>query len=343
MATMRGMVFLGDRRATVKEFPVPKPGRGEVLVRIKAAAICGSDLHFFRWPRKKINPERIVGHEPAGVVERIGEGVENVKEGDRVWVYHYIVCGRCRFCLSGNWMLCPQRKGLGWHVDGPDADYLLIPASNCFHLPDELTFIDGVFLACNAATSYSALRKLEVSEPETLAIFGLGPVGLAAVKLAKAIGCRVIGIDLKPFRLELARRVGADVVIAADGDVVGKVNELTQGEGVGKVLDTSGSPVAQGLAVQIAKVQGTIALVGLGGIDEPGKTNLDPGTVVFKELRVVGSFVSPIHYCCDLVSFMLRHNLHFDDIVTHRVPLEKAPDAMELVEAGNTGKVIIEG
>lgn len=173
---MRGVVFLGDGKLAVKDFETPKPGRGEVLVRTKAAAICGSDIFMYHQPRSRYEgrPEIIAGHEPAGIVEAVGEGVTMVKPGDRVTLYHYIGCGKCNQCLAGYRQWCAETKGLGSRIHGADADFVLVNEDNCFILPDQLSFIDGAFMACAAGTSYSALSKLQLNGKNNLVVLGLG-------------------------------------------------------------------------------------------------------------------------------------------------------------------------
>ena len=193
---MKGVVLLGDGELAVKEFEDPKPGRGEVVVRTKAAGICGSDIHMLHSPKKRHEgrPEMIAGHEGAGIIEEIGEGVTMVEPGNRVSIYHYIGCGKCRHCLAGYRQWCRETKGMGLGVHGADADFILTKEDNCYVMPEELSFIDGAFMACGAGTAYSALSKLRPNGTSTLAVFGLGPVGLAGVIMAKAMGAQVVAI-----------------------------------------------------------------------------------------------------------------------------------------------------
>lgn len=187
---MRGAVPLGNRNIEVRSIPDPEPGPGEAVVAVKSAGICGSDLHAFRktWEGLGERQGLAIGHEAAGLVHAVGPGVARDLVGQRVSVYHYRGCGLCRHCLSGYYMLCPDKRGYGWHVHGADADFLLTDARNCCRLPDALTFEDGSIVACAAGTAYAALRRLEAVEGDGLtAIVGLGPVGLTAALLAQAL------------------------------------------------------------------------------------------------------------------------------------------------------------
>jgi len=343
---LRGLVFLGNKKAELREFSDPEPDINEVVVKIKVSALCGSDLHFYRSESQYLNLGVISGHEPSGIVHKIGKCVKNVKIGDRVSVHHYISCGNCRHCLAGNKMFCEERLGLGWKAHGANADYLLINAENCLKLPDELSYIDGAFIACIAGTTFSALKKLNPSGKDTLAIFGLGPVGLTAGLIAKAMGTRIIGLEIDEKRIALAKNIGIEKVInVAKNNCVEELKRLTNRMGPNKIIETSGNLDAQKNAVEAASIQGEIALIGLSGVVGPSaKTSMgvDPAKIIFKELKIMGSFVMPVGYYYELSDFINVNKINFEQIVTHRFPLEKANEALEIFDKGGTGKVIFE-
>jgi propanol-preferring alcohol dehydrogenase len=242
---MRGVVLTGEQGVEVREFPDPVPGPGEVVVRLRASAICGSDLPAYNAPKegRRDREMLIQGHEPSGIVESVGPGVTTVQPGDRVTVYHYLGCGHCEQCAAGYLQWCRDARGLGSHVHGGDADLLLIDECNALKLPDELSFVDGAAIACVAGTTFSALSKIAPSGRDTLAVFGLGPVGLTGVMFGKAMGARVIGVGRRAVRLDLARRLGADEVIDIDDvpESGRRLLELTDGLGVSAAYETSGS------------------------------------------------------------------------------------------------------
>ena len=218
---MRGVVPLGEGRVEVREVPDPHPGPGEAVVALRNAGICGSDLHTAHRSWQEIGERQnlVIGHEASGVVAEVGAGVSPALVGTRVSVYHYRGCGLCRHCLAGEIVFCAGKRGYGWHVHGADADFLLTDARNCCPLPDELTHLDGSFLACAAGTAYAALRKLEaVAGAPTCAVVGLGPVGLAAALLARAMGWRVIGLDRVAERRAYAEAQGITTVAPSEGD-----------------------------------------------------------------------------------------------------------------------------
>jgi propanol-preferring alcohol dehydrogenase len=340
---MRGVLFPGDRRAVVESFPDPVPGPRQVVVRMRVAAVCGSDLHNYRASAETLvarGQNRIIpGHEPCGDVAALGPDVRNVRVGDRVVVYHYLGCGHCKHCLSGYMQWCPERKGYGGPIHGSDADLVLTNEVNCLPLPAELSYVDGAFIACQAATAYSALLKLAPAGKDTLAVFGLGPVGLCGVLVGKALGTRVVGVDLLEERLDLARRLGADEVISAGSeDVAKRLKELTSGEGPGLAFETSGSGAAHQQLLDSLAFGGKAALVGFGARDRT--VNLTE--IIGRQLTLMGSFVSPIGMFWDLAAFLLRRRIPLESMVTHRFGIEDAPEAFRLADSGRTGKVIFE-
>lgn len=335
---MRGVIFLGDRQAEVRDYPDPQPGLGEVVVQLKAGGLCGSDLHLYRQTAaQRAGNTMIPGHEPCGVVARLGAGVTNVQVGDRVSVYHYRGCGYCNHCLSGNLMWCDDRRGYGGPIHGSDADLILTDARNCLPLPAELSFAVGAMMACNAGTAFSSISKLRPSGADTVAIFGQGPVGLAGTLFAKAMGARVIGIDPIAERRDLARTLGADETIdPTTDDPVKAIQDLTHGEGAEGAYETSGSAAGQNGAVDGLRLGGRAVFVGIGHNDK----TLSPSQIIGRQLTLMGSFVLPIHMYYDMLRFIQDRRIPLEALVTHRFPIEKAPEAFTLFDSGKTGKVI---
>ena len=337
---MKGIVFLGDRRAEVREFPDPEPGRGEVVVRMKAAGLCGSDLHTYRQPAaQRAGNLTIPGHEPSGVVESVGPCVTRVRLGDRVSVFHYRGCGHCKHCRAGYLQWCPDRRGYGGPIHGSCADLLLTDERNCLPLPEELSFVHGAAIACFLGTAFAALRKVSPSGKDTLAVFGQGPVGMGGTLVGKALGARIICVEPIVERRALAQRLGADVVLnPADGDVADAIRELTGGVGADLAFETAGSAAAQDAAVSCLRRGGRGVFVGFGN-SEP---TFNLARIIGSQLTLMGSFVMPIFMYWDLVDFILAHRLPVEDMVTHRFAIEQGPEAFELFDGGHTGKVILE-
>lgn len=342
---MKGLVFLGDRKAEVRDFPEPEAGPGEVVVRMKASGLCGTDLHLYRQTAaERPDVDRIVGHEPSGIVESVGHGVSTVRVGERVSVYHYRGCGHCTQCLGGNIMWCPDRRGYGGPIGGSHADFILTDARNCLPLSDELSFADGAIMACGAGTAFSAMRKLQVSGEDTVVVFGQGPVGLCGLLIAWAMGARVIAVEPVSERRALSRELGAEEAINPDeADVAAAVRDLTGGEGAALAFETSGNPAARRGAAECLRLGGKAAFVGLGSVGR-GQDSLQipAGQLISRQLTLMGSFVMPIHIYRSLTDLIIRRQVPLTKMITHRFPIEDAPEALELFDTGRTGKVIFE-
>ncbi|HEX8966846.1 MAG TPA: alcohol dehydrogenase catalytic domain-containing protein, partial [Chloroflexota bacterium] len=260
---MRGLVFKGNRQVGLEEFPDPAAGPGEVVIAIRASGICGSDLNLYRKP--SFDRAVICGHEPCGVVIERGPGVseQQAPAGQRVMIHHYRGCGRCWLCGMGYTQMCKQAEVMGTDIHGANAPYLLAPVSTLVELPDALTFAEGAAIACGTGTAYAALKRLDISGRDTLAIFGQGPVGLAATQLATAMGARVIAIDPEPERRSMAHALNAEVVLdPTSTDCVAEIRELTHGDGADATLDCSGHPTARVDCARAARPWGRACFVG---------------------------------------------------------------------------------
>ena len=366
---MRGVVPLGGGRVEVREVPDPRPGPGEAVVALRNAGICGSDLHTAHRSWEEIGERQnlVIGHEASGVVAEVGAGVSPALVGTRVSVYHYRGCGLCRHCLAGEIVFCAGKRGYGWHEHGADADYLLTDARNCCPLPDELTHLDGSFLACAAGTAYAALRKLEaVPGAPTCAVVGLGPVGLAAAILARAMGWQVIGLDRVAERRAYAEAQGITTVSApandhgagtppaqgggpeapagrvesAPGPLTVAVQAVTGGADPGRVFDASGSEAGLAAALEVVGRGGRVVTVGRGMWPLSFAPQVNVADLIRKQAQVMGSWVLPVHYYYDLVDLMVATGTSFAPLGAGRFPIDDAPRAFAKAEAPNTlGKV----
>jgi len=332
---MRGVVLLGNREVEIRDFPDPEPGPDEVIVRVEAAGICGSDLHVYR--SAKGHPDVIAGHETSGVVDRVGHHVENVKEGDRVIVYHAMGCGRCYQCLSGFHVYCVKGPWLlGSNVNGGDADLILARSIGCLKLPDKLSFVDGAIMSCAGGTAYQILKNLQVSGRDALAVFGLGPLGLSAVMIAKALGSMVIGCDPVRERREIARMLGCDhLVDPVQENAVETVRMLTGGRGADASVDFSGSSAGRKAAIDCVRPRGRIGWIGNG---DP-ETSV-PQYIIGRGLTLTGCWIFSIDTYDELARFLVDHRLSLEKMVTHRFPLESAPEAFRLFDTSKTGKIV---
>jgi len=318
-----------------------------VVIAIKASGLCGSDLRPYRAPageRAKVAVDgrlSICGHEPCGVVAEVGAGVAGVSVGDRVMIHHYSGCGVCRYCTTGWPQLCLRgdHKVCGLHRDGGNADYMLVDPEMCVPMPDELTHGEGAAIACGTGTAYQALKRLDVSGLDTLAVFGQGPVGLSATLLGSAMGARVVAVDPDEERLALARKHGAEVVINPEKDEpVEAIRQITHGEGADAALDATGIGPVRRQMVQSVRVWGRACLVGEGG----EMTVAPTPDIIHKHLNLMGSWTLSTIVMSELARWVLDRKIPLSEIITHRFPLAQAEAAFALFDKGGTGKVIFE-
>lgn len=346
MATMTGAVLPGNSTVELRDVEVPEPGHGEVLIRTKASTICGSDIRAIYHEHLGKGPEGyqgvIAGHEPCGQIEKTGPGCRRFGEGDRVIVYHISGCGVCNDCRRGYMISCTSetyRRAYGWQRDGGMAPYILAEEKDLVLLPDELTYTDGAQVACGFGTVYEGLEKIGISGNDAVLVTGLGPVGLAALMLAKALGAStLIGTDPVPERRELATTLGlADHVLPADADTVARVRELTGGRGVERAVDCSGADAGRQTAIRATRKWGRIVFLGEGGT-----VSFEPSPDILHDQKTIyGSWVTSIWRMEELVERLVRWGIHPEELVTHRFALEKADEAYALMASGKCGKVAI--
>jgi L-iditol 2-dehydrogenase len=337
---MRGVRFLGDRRAVVEAFPDPDPDLGEVVVEIRAAGLCGSDLHHYRAPADSADvPRVIVGHEACGVVISVGDGVDESLLGSRVVVNHHYGCGTCLRCRAGSPKHCVGTHGTyGFSDDGADAEVMVARASALAPMPDALGFEEGALVACGTGTAFAALARLQLTGGSVIAIFGQGPVGLGATLLASTMGAHVIAVDVVDERLELAGANGAhDVVDGRRGDAASAVLALTSGLGADLTLECSGTRKGRSGAVGSARIGGRVCFVGVGA---PTELDVSEG-IIGKELTCYGSWTFTSAGLRDCMAFISEREVPLADLITHRFPLEQAEEAFSVFDGGRTGKCVL--
>ncbi len=345
-SSMIGAVLPGNSTTEIREFPIPSPGYGEVLIKMKSSTICGSDIRCIYREHLGKGPEgyqsgMIAGHEPCGQIVSAGPGLRRFKEGDRVIVYHISGCGVCNDCRRGYMISCTSdyRRAYGWQRDGGMAEYILAEEKDLVLLPNELTYTDGAQVACGFGTVYEAIQKIGVSGDDAVLVTGLGPVGLAALMLARAKGANLlIGTDAVPERLELAQALGlVDKAIPAGQDAAEQIRELTGGHGVEKAIDCSANDKGRLTAVQATRKWGDIAFVGEGG-----SCCFQPSPdIIHDQKKIHGSWVTSIWLMEELVERLVRWRLHPADLVTHRFALTEVESAYSLMAEGRSGKIAV--
>jgi propanol-preferring alcohol dehydrogenase len=304
----------------MQQVPVPELGETDALVRVKAAGICHSDVHY----RAGVSPVKALpvtlGHEVAGIVERVGPRVTNLKVGARVCLHYLVTCGDCNYCSSSHEQFCPTGQMLGKHRDGGYAEYIVVPARNAVSLPAEISFEVGAILMCSSSTSLHALRKARLQPGETVAVIGVGGLGMSAIQLARAMGALdVYAVDLNADKLKLAAHHGAIPVNSAQVDPVAKIRHLTHGRGVDVALEVVGLPQTQRQAVQALANLGRAVMVGIAAKSLEIDTYHE---LLGREAEVIGSDDHLLHELPLLIEYARRGILDLSDVVTRRVPLD---------------------
>ncbi len=326
----------------LREVPVPQIGPRDVLIKVRATSICGTDLHIYRWDpwaQSRIKPPLIIGHEFCGDVVAVGKEVHTVKEGDFVSVESHIVCGTCAYCRTGNGHLCPNTQIIGVDRDGSWADYIAVPAENAWPNPPDMPPHIAT-LEENFGNAVHTAFAIDLRAKKVL-VTGCGPVGIMSIAVARAIGARAIfATDITDYRLNLARKMGADVTInAKTEDVVQRILELTDGEGVDAWLEMSGAPSAIQQGFQVLKPGGEVALLGL----PPGPMQVDWNNwVIFKGIKVYGIIGRRLWETWYQMRGLLRSGaVNLEPLVTHTFPLEQFEQALATMASGESGKVVM--
>jgi D-arabinose 1-dehydrogenase-like Zn-dependent alcohol dehydrogenase len=300
----------------------PTPGPGEVLVRVRAAGICHSDAHYRAGRSASLKAPITLGHEVAGEVTALGAGVTTHAVGDRVCLHYLVTCGHCAHCVAGREQYCTTGAMIGHHRDGGYAEAIVVPARNAVQLPKEVPFEHGAALMCSSATSLHALRRGRLAPGETVAVIGIGGLGISAVQLAKAMGAlEVYAIDLDPMKLAVAAAHGAIAIDASRGDAVATVRERTDGRGVDVALEVVGSPATMRQALQMCAVHGRAVIAGLSR--EP--MSLDSyRELLGPEAELIGSNDHLLNELPLLLEFARRKSLDLSKVVVNTVPLDAA-------------------
>jgi threonine 3-dehydrogenase len=325
----------------LKDVPVPSIRDDEVLIKVRRAGVCGTDVHIYdwdAWAQGRVKPPIVVGHEFAGEVAKVGRLVTDVKEGDRVTAEGHIVDGRCLLCRTGNAHVCPHTKIIGVDRDGCFAEFIAMPATNVWHLDDNVSFdIGGIHDPMGNAFHTALTAEIPGA---TVLVTGCGPIGIFAVGICKAAGAsRIIATDVNPKRLELAKKMGAHDVVTPD-KASATVKAATDGLGVDVVLEMSGVPAAIHQAFDLVRVGGRVQMLGIPA--KPMEVNFAT-EVIFKGITIYGVVGRRMYDTWHQITRFLRSGM-FDPtpVITHRFPLERFDDAMRVIKSGEAGKVIFE-
>lgn len=340
--TMKALMKTGAKvGAELREVPVPSPGAGEVLIKVQAAAICGTDGHIYEWDAwaaSRIRPPMIFGHEFSGHIHEKGPGVENLEKGDFVSAEGHFTCGQCFFCRTGQGHICQDVEIIGVDTQGCFAEYVLVPKENVWKvdpsIPADVASIhDPVGNAIHATLMDEIIGN-------TVLVTGCGPIGLAAIAVCRMAGARkVIATEVNPYRLNLARTMGAHITCnPTEVDVVEEVLKETQGLGADVLLEMAGKPQAIDDGFKALRKGGWVSLLGLA----PDRVEMDINDgIIFKGARVYGINGRLMYHTWYKMQSLLTSGLDMQPLITHSFSFEDYEEAFDLVLSGNCGKVIL--
>ncbi len=343
---MKAALFLGPEKMEVKELEKPQCKEGEISLRVKACAVCGTDVRIYYHGQKNVKPPHIIGHEIAGVIEDFGSGIQGYEKGEPVIVVTPVGCGKCRLCKKGLHNLCLDFKAIGYHYPGGFAQYVVIPEAavgqgNVLKIPpipfDEASLVEPLSCCVNGQ------NYLNIEQGDRVAVLGAGPIGCMHAELAWTRGAaKVILADISQTRLQLARRIPADLYVnSAKEDPVKKVLKFTGGEGVDVTIVACPSGQAQEQALEMTAKKGRISFFG-GLPHDKSKISLDSNLLHYKEISLFGAFASHASQYKKALSLIESRKVDARKLITHKFPLEDIVQGIEMVKNGESLKVVIE-
>ncbi|HOK56908.1 MAG TPA: zinc-dependent dehydrogenase [bacterium] len=342
---MKGAILKDIEKLEIEDVKIPDPSENEILIKVKACAICGTDIKVFHHGHKHIVFPRITGHEVSGIVEKVGKNVKEYKEGDRVAVAPAIPCGRCYYCRKGQQTMCENLKAIGYHYDGGFAEYMLVPENavlnGCVNkIPDNLSFE----LACLAeplacVINGQILSRIEVGD--IILILGAGPIGILHSLLAKVNGAgKVILADISEERIKEAEFTGCYLINMNKTDIYEEVKKITDGHMADRVIVAVGSKQAQEISLKLVAKRGSINFFG-GLPKEAPYIQFDSNLLHYGEFFVVGTHGSTPLQNKIAIELLSTGRINIEKLITHKLPLEKIKDGFEIVENKKGMKVLI--
>lgn len=334
----------GSGNLELRDVPVPQIDPDEVLIRVRACGICGSDLKI-EADQHPYTPPVVVGHEFSGEIAQVGANINNWNVGDRVVSeQHTLACGKCRQCLTGNAFACASKRAPGYFEDGAFTEFIKIPHWLLHRIPDNISFVEAAFSEPSAVAVHGMLERTGIAPEDIVLVLGCGPIGLVAAKMAKIAGASkviITGIDRdEKIRLPKARDLGIDYVVnVVQDDLPGLVNKLTQGEGVDVVIELAGAIPAIQQAFRLTRRLGRVGIIGQPPTDEVAIPYRDS---LFRALTVVFSYSSKFTSWERVLSLFERGVIKPADFITHVLPLEQWELGYELSRSGEAVKVVLE-
>ena len=330
---MKALVFENIRTPVVKDVPIPAIGPHDVLVRVEAAGICGTDIHIYEGEYFSEFP-LIPGHEFSGVVEDIGEEVTTVAAGDRVTADPNIGCGRCYFCKINQQNQCEALQAVGVTRDGAFAEYVVVPEEKVFHIGD-LSFQDAAMIEPTACVVYG-LQQVPIPLGAEVVIFGAGPIGLTLMQLIKHRGAsRVVVVERRSSRIELAKTLGADVIVQADGTEADALRELSP-TGFDVVVDATGIPAVVERMINFVRKCGILLYFGVCPKDDT--IQISPYEIFLRDLKIYGSFALRNTFA-PAIRLLQNNVIQVSPLLSHTFSLEQFQEALDVMRSGDSMKV----
>lgn len=325
---------------SVEDVPIPKIKNDEVLIKVKACGMCGTDIKIWSGHKKVKELPLIMGHEPAGEVVELGHGVKDLKTGDRGIAHFYLSCGHCIYCKTNRETLCSNIKGrLGFELDGGFTEYIAIPAQNFIPIPDELSFEDACIIPDAISTTYHALSKVHVSEADNVLVMGLGGLGIHGMQIARAMGANVVGVDISEEKLNFARQLGFENVVLFDKNPARykeSILRMTKGKDISIVLETVSTSETINSDLELLGKSGKIILNGY----RPNPIDIPIYTFVLKELSMYGSRASCRSDVREVIKLITDGRLK--PVVSKKYKLEEINCALDdLIKGKNIGRQVI--
>lgn len=338
---MKAAVFYGaGKPLVIEDVPTPEPGPGELRVRVAACGLCHTDLHYLDHGTPTFKtPPMILGHEIAGTVDTAGDDVEAFHAGDHVLIPAVLSCGHCSRCREGRENICENGIMLGNNIDGGFAEYIVVPAKDVVALPESVPLVEGAIIADAITTPYHAVvNRGRVRPGDHVLVLGCGGVGLNVVQIAAALGGRVVAVDVRAEKLELAKRFGAEAVIDASSTerLDREVRRLTGG-GADIAFEAIGRAVTQEQGLASLRTGGRLVLVGYSSETLP----LNAGRVMFRELEVIGSLGCPPGDYPRAIELVRQEKIRLREVVTHRFPLERIEEGFDVLRAGDAVRAVV--
>ena len=337
--TMKALVKRhAEKGIWMEQVPVPAPGPNEVLIKLEKTAICGTDLHIYKWDewsQRTIRPGLVIGHEFVGHIVELGPGVTGYRTGDRVSAEGHLVCGHCRNCRAGRQHLCPNTVGIGVTRDGAFAEYIVMPASNLWPIPESIPSELAAFFDPYGNAAHCALEFDVVGED--VLITGAGPIGIIAAGICRHIGARnVVVTDVNDYRLQLAADMGATRVVNVAKESVKDVMKELRMEGFDVGLEMSGNPRAFADMLDGMYHGGKVALLGI----LPNGAGIDWDKVIFKGLVLHGIYGRRMYETWYKMTQLVQSGFPLQKVLTHEVHIDDFQKGFDLMESGECGKVV---